>query len=198
MTTTLTLELVPAAYSRFLTEFRKADREQNAGHETQVTYADSGGGVHIYYFRSKNFTLFAYDHNGAKIMLTDYNHVSNPGTAARDCLIDALKLGGDGGTRMNRELTRVVALTSEAARSKLVERVMKEVLRNDSKSADLNKLEIVFKAYNHVAKRFGRFDVNGNYTPNWRPLEKDDYLIYFRGLGPNTVGAKYASIVNEL
>jgi hypothetical protein len=197
VTTTLTLELKSTAYSRFLTEFRQVDREQNAGHETLVTYTDSNGGVHTYYFRSKNFELFAYAHNGAKITLTEYNHVSNPGTAALDDFIGALKRGGGGGTQMNVDLTRVVTLTSEAARSKLVERVMRQVLA-DGKSADLNKLEVVFKDYKHVAKRCGRFDVNGSYTSNWRPLEKDDYLVYFRGLGPNTGGAKFASIVNEL
>lgn len=197
MSTTLTLELKSNAYSQFLTEFRRLDLEQNAGHETQVVHTDSNGGVHTYFFRSKNFALVAYAHDGAKIMLTDYNHVSKPGSAGVDDFLGALKRGGGGSTQMNVDLTRVVTLTSEAARSKLVERMMREVM-SDGKIADLNKLEVVFKDYNHVAKRCGRLDVAGHYTPNWRPLEKDDYLIYFRSLGANTDGAKDASTVNGL
>ncbi|MBP0590312.1 hypothetical protein J8I87_11435 [Paraburkholderia sp. LEh10] len=197
MPTTLTLKLKSNAYSQFLTEFRKADRDQSAGHETQVTYTDDEGASHTYFFRSKNFSLIAYAHNGARITLTDYNHVSSPGSAGLNDFIGSLKRGGSGGTNMNADLTRVVTLTSEAARSKLVERLMREVI-SDGKTADLNKLEVVFKDYNHVAKRCGRLDVNGQYTPNWRPLEKDDYLIYFRGLGAATSGARDASIVNEL
>lgn len=197
MITTLTLELKSNSYSAFLNEFRKIDREQSAGHETQVLYKDNAGKLHTYYFRAKNFALVAYAHGDEKFTLTNYNHVSEPGSAALADFEGALKRGGGGGTQMNEDLTRVVALTSEAARSRLVERVMREVLAN-RKKAELARLEVVFKDYNHVAKRCGRLDINGNYTSNWRPLEKDDYLIYFRGLGPNTDGAKDASIVNEL
>jgi hypothetical protein len=201
MTTTLKLELRTDSYSAFLNEFRKADLEQRLGEETEVVYKDEAGKFHTYYFRAKNFALIAYAHGGTRITLTNYNHVSGTGNAGLADFSGALKRGGGGGTRMNEDLTRVVALTSEAARSKLVERVMREVLAHDNGAraqVDLTKLEVVFRDYKHVAKRCGRFDVNGNYTANWRPLEKDDYLIYFRGLGPNTDGAKDASIINEL
>lgn len=166
-------------FATFLDEFRRADRANAPSRgETEVIYVGEGVLEKKYYFKAPNFELLAYDVGGGRVNLTTYNHVADMGTVRRDDLIRALQQGGGGGTVMNLNLSRVVALTSEAARSRVVEIAMTRALQLEG-SADLNSLEFLFKAYKQPATYCGYLSVSGSYTSQWKPLEKTDYQRFF-------------------
>jgi monoamine oxidase len=78
---------------------------------------------------------------------------------------------------MTENLCRVVAFTSEAARSKVVEaRMMK--LFDANGSAKLSELQFLFNEYGKTAEYAGYWR-DGAYLSYWRPLEKYDYRRYF-------------------
>ncbi|WP_426285259.1 hypothetical protein [Luteibacter sp. E-22] len=179
---TISLALTPDAYSRFLVAFRQANfANVPVGSEIDVSYVDDDGLGHSYFYHTPNFELFAYSHgNGARIVLTDYNYKEKDlvGKAGRDDFKHALVRGAGGGTQMNPDLAKVVALTSEAARSRLVEKIMRGVV-GDRQVADLPALKKVFNDYSKVAT-FCRYRLASNsYSPTWRPIDASDYLRYY-------------------
>lgn len=184
MATQLTLNLTPHAYSDFLVKFREADTDtaNAAGHEIVVTYVGDDGLSYTYYYQTPNFKLCGYSiRNGARVSLTDYNYRDDDlkETAAnRSSFIEALKHGGGGGTRMTPSLAKVIALTSEAARSKAVEQVMRGVI-GDRGTANLPSLKVLFNDYGHVAT-FCRYRIGSDsYSPTWRAIDKSDYQRYY-------------------
>ena len=172
--------LSTARYTEFLKEFRLADRQNAAGKgETEVVYT-SGNATRRYFYRAPNFELIAYDLGGGRINLVDYNHVGTLGTAVGSTNFDgALLAGGGGGKHMTAELSRVVALTSEAARSSVVETAIKNVLGSAGRTVNLDRFALLFTSYKHTAKHIRYFDASGAYAPGWRPLRRDDYIRYF-------------------
>ncbi|MDQ0010193.1 hypothetical protein J2T07_002383 [Luteibacter jiangsuensis] len=176
------LKLTPEAYSRFLVAFRQANfANVPVGSEMEVVYVDDQELAHSYFYRTPNFELFAYSHgNAARIVLTDYNYKENDlaGKAGRSEFEGALVRGGGRVARMNPDLAKVVALTSEAARSRLVEGIMRGVVGN-RQTADLTALKDVFNDYSKVAT-FCRYRLGTNsYSPTWRPVDASDYLRYY-------------------
>lgn len=77
---------------------------------------------------------------------------------------------------MTAALSMVVIITSEAARSRVVEDAMHKVLFGAS--IDINRYEFLFKAYNQPARYNGYLN-NSGYTDHWRPLKKEDYSRFF-------------------
>jgi hypothetical protein len=172
--------LSTARYTEFLKEFRLADRQNVAGNgETEVVYT-SGNATRRYFYRAPNFELIAYDLGGGRINLINYNHVGTLGNAVGNTTFDAsLLAGGGGNNQMNADLSRVVALTSEAARSSMVETAIKNVLGSAGRTVNLDRFTLLFTSYKHTAKHVRYFDASGAYAPGWRPLRRDDYLRYF-------------------
>jgi hypothetical protein len=172
--------LSTARYTEFLKEFRLADRQNAASKsETEVVYT-SDIGDRRYYYRAPNFALVGYDLGGGRINLVDYHHVGTLGAAVSGTSFDAsLTAGGGGGNHMNADLSRVVALTSEAARSSMVETAIKNVLGSAGRTVNLDKLNTLFTSYGHTGAHVRYFDASGAYAPTWRPLRRDDYLRFF-------------------
>ena len=167
------LELTTDKYKHFLIEFRKADI-QNAASKSETTVNVAGASYH---FRAPNFQLVAYTINNQRFDLTDYNHVDVPKSIDFGKLSNALSLGGNGQTRMNGNLSTVVAFTSEAARSKVVEHAFIKVLLNQTMM--LSDYEVLFKAYNQPARFNGFLNQDNTYNSTWRALRKEDYLHFF-------------------
>ena len=173
------IELQTKKYKSFLAQFRLADKS-NAGNqaETDVVYTENNGNnVYHYYFQAPNFKLVGYNIGGVRVNLTNYNHVATMAIVDKGGLASALRTGGNGNTVMNQELSTVVALVSEAARSKVVEQAMIKAILGTG--VNLNNYEILFKGYNQPARYCGYLDVNSGYSSNWKPLEKIDYRRFF-------------------
>ena len=169
--------LQTSKYKTFLTEFRAADRDNAADQETDVIYTEDGRQF-IYYFHAKNFQLVAYNIGSGRVNLANYNHVSPMATVNLTALSDALKYGGGGATVMNKNLSTVVALVSEASRSKVVEQALIDVILG-KREINLNDYEILFKGYEQPARYCGYLDAIKGYTPNWKPLEMEDYRRFY-------------------
>jgi hypothetical protein len=193
------ISLSTASYATFLNEFRLADRRGSASTaETEVEYI-SGGSVRRYYYRRPNFELVAYDVSGERITLVNYQHVANPGASVgRRDFEASLLAGGGGGNYMNAALSRVVALTSEAARSTVVETAIKNVLASVSRTFNLERFSLLFKSYAHTAKHVGYLDVAGSYAQAWRPLRKDDYVRFFSSTGYTGASVADCALVHAL
>jgi hypothetical protein len=172
----LNIELSEIKYRKFLKEFRNADQQGAATQaETDVVY----NGNYHYYFQAPNFCLIAYNTGAGRVNLQNYNHVSPmPDQIGIQELITSLTLGGNGNNLMNNNLSVVVTLVSEAARSKVVENAMCNAIKG--RKIDLSSYEILFKAYNQPAKYCGFLNYNTSaYTQWWKPLEKEHYKKFF-------------------
>ena len=168
------LKLTP--YRKFLIAFREADKANPAGTETPVTFESSMGTI-TYYYQSPNFKLIAYDTGGGRVNLTDYNHTALSTSKDLASLTSDFTNAGGGGTRMTSGLSTVVAATSEAARSKVVEEAIKKIIGGTA--VNLHNYDVLFKAYSQPAKYNGLLANNGDYNNSWRPLTKEDYLHFF-------------------
>lgn len=167
------LILTKSKYRKFLIEFRQADQDNaDTNGETEVVFE----GNKRYYFRAPNFCLVAYDIGGGRVNLTDYNHVTLSSSKGIEMLKSDLRLGGGTSTNMNQSLSTVVAATSEAARSKVVEAAFQRMI--DGATINLHQYEIIFKAYNQPARFNGLLNNDGSYKPSWRALKKEDYLHF--------------------
>ena len=189
------LVLTSQKYKQFLIDFRKADIDAADGDETDVVF-ESGSVQATYHFQARNFKLFAYSIGGVKTTLTNYNHVGNLGAVDKFRLEKALLAGGGTGSVMTVDLSLVVALTSEAARSRMVEAAMKKAIIG--KSVALDPYALLFNSYNQPARYCGYLDVKGGYTKNWKALEKDDYLRFFASSTFTGNGPVFQAAVNNL
>ncbi|MBX3587488.1 MAG: hypothetical protein KF796_12685 [Ramlibacter sp.] len=171
------IELTSKKYKSFLTAFRQADRDNAATRaETEVVYTE-GFNTYRYFFEAPNFKLVAYNIGAGRVNLTNYNHVDNMATVNKGALATALKAGGGTGTLMTQSLSTVVALVSEAARSKVVEQAMIKAIMGTA--INLNNYEMLFKGYNQPARYAGYLTLAGAYTSYWKPLEKEDYRRFY-------------------
>ncbi|MCW5648132.1 MAG: hypothetical protein KIS62_00145 [Ramlibacter sp.] len=171
------IELTSKKYKSFLTAFRQADRDNAATQaETEVVYTE-GLNTYRYFFEAPNFKLMAYNIGAGRVNLTTYNHVNNMATVDKSGLITALKAGGGTGTVMTQNLSTVVALVSEAARSKVVEQAMIKAIMGTA--INLNNYEILFKGYNQPARYGGYLKPNSDYSSFWKPLDKEDYRRFY-------------------
>jgi hypothetical protein len=191
--------LSTARYTEFLKEFRLADRQSAANNgETEVVYT-SGNATRRYFYRAPNFELIAYDLGGGRINLVTYNHVGTLGAAVGSTAFDAsLLAGGGGNNQMTGDLSRVVALTSEAARSSLVETAIKNVLGSAGRTVNLDRFTLLFTSYKHTAKHVRYFDASGAYAPGWRPLRRDDYLRFFSDSSYTGDSTAHCALVRSL
>jgi hypothetical protein len=168
------LQLTLSAYKKFLKEFRAADiANAGSGAETRVDYPGCS-----FFFQSPNFKLVAYQRNGQqRINLTNYNHVNNLGVKDLAAFTSALAVGGNTSTIMTAALSLVVIITSEAARSRVVEEAMCKVITGTP--VNIDNYEFLFKAYNQPARYNGYLKPNSDYSEYWRPLRKEDYDRFF-------------------
>lgn len=166
-------------YAAFLKDFRTADKANaSTGAETQVDF-DGGGQTASYFYEAPNFKCVAYAINGgARVNLTTYNHVSGVPSCDYAAFMVALLAGGGGSTLVNSNLSKVIALTSEAARSTVVERNIIRALRGGV-AFDFGAHELLFKNYDHSAQHSDFRSVDGAYTRTWKPLEKYHYASFF-------------------
>lgn len=173
------ISLDPDEYAQFLKDFRAADRANAAtGAETQVDF-DGGGQTASYFYEAPNFKCVAYAVNGgARIDLTTYNHVNNVPSCDYAAFLVALLAGGGGGTQVNANLSKVIALTSEAARSTVVERNITKALRFGD-AFDFKAHELLFKNYGHSTEHNDLRTPEGLYTTTWEPLKKYHYASFF-------------------
>jgi hypothetical protein len=169
-----------STYLEFLAEFRRADRALGAGAQMiEVVYSEEQSTTR-YYFTSPNFYLNAYDTGGGRVLLTSHVYPQNGLSSAAFTLSQlkkSLREAGNGATNMTENLCRVVAFTSEAARSKVVEAKMM-LLFDSNGSAKLSDLQFLFNEYGKTAEHAGYWR-NGAYMDYWKPLEKYDYRRYF-------------------
>ncbi|MCW8349021.1 hypothetical protein MD535_23810 [Vibrio sp. ZSDZ65] len=166
------LELTTRKYKSFLIAFRKADIDAKSGAEITVSFE-----TNQYHFESPNFKLVAYTQGTTRYDLTTYNHTDMPNSLDLGGLEGTLRKGGSGLTKMNGDLSTVVAATSEAARSKVVEAAFTKVLLG--KTIMLQQYEVLFKAYNQPARFNGLLNQDGSYNSTWRALKKEDYIHFF-------------------
>lgn len=179
----MNIELSTEKYREFLTAFRAADRANaEAKGETEVTYTE-GGNKYCYYFKAPNFALNEYDIGNSRTKLMAYNHPTDMhSSVSADILKAALRNGGKGSTGrkyMNENLSIVVSLIAEAARSKVVEDAMAAVLEGKSASINLNRYKPLFNLYAHTAEYRGYRTDKGEYSRTWQPLEINDYDQYY-------------------
>lgn len=171
-------------YAAFLAAFRQADRDNaGANGETEVTFG-AGGKTAAYYFKAPNFECVAYRINGgAKITLTKYNHVSGVEPCSVESFRTALYKGAGASPIVEKNMSTVIALTSEAARSKVVEANIVKAINYEG-DFEFAKHEVLFKNYGTTAEKHGMW-ADGAYLPGWAPLTKADYSFAF---GPNEDG----------
>lgn len=160
-------------YKKFLIEFRRSD-VANAATEGEMVVEY---GNYKYYYKAPNFRLIAYNVDGVRRTLTNYNHVGLSRAKSLEGLKADFRTGGGGSTQMNSALSAVVAATSEAARSKVVESAFQRMI--SGASIDLHTYEVLFKAYNQPARFNGFLGQDGGYKSSWRALKKQDYLHFF-------------------
>jgi hypothetical protein len=205
-----------------LEDFRNADRANaHSKEETGAEFKDNiSGASYIYYFDAPNFTMTAYKAGtGGRRTLANYNHALGAKSIDVEGLKAALKLTASfkavqgGPLQMTEELSTVVALTSEAARSKVVEELFLRVIAGAR--AVLKDYEVLFKCYKHTAifrgylnkqdsdekdlkqkgpKKKGPSQELGYYTDVWQPLEKQDYIAYFNS--PSYTGDRARDIAS--
>lgn len=149
-----------------------------------MTYEDDRGVQQKkFYFKAKNFMLVGYGPmDGTVVRLKDYNygvgHLKS--SVNRYDFIDSLLTGGNNEMYMNERLARLVALTSEAARSHIVAGMIKKVISGTMASVNLAGLKAAFNDYGKVAD-FLRYRLPGEeYGHSWRPLHKAEYIHYYR------------------
>lgn len=171
-------------YKAFLIAFRQADKDNaGGGGETEVNYTDAEGqGSATYYYKSPNFQLVGYRlGEGQRVNLSTYNHVSDIPSCSRLVFRRSLIEGAAGRTVVEKNLSRVIALTSEAARSLVVERNILKAITY-VKNFDFNGHELLFKNYQKTTDRFGYGGTGKGYLPGWQPLAKYHYASYFNSL----------------
>lgn len=172
---TITLDLDPDAYSECLTQMRVADKQ---GGTFDVMFTDGQANAQ-YFYNSPNFELAAYKLNGGvKRTLTKYNHVSGVPSCSRTHFRTALLAGGGTGTVVEANLSRVIALTSEAARSAVVERNILRALKYE-RNFDFAAHELLFKNYGNTTDHMGFGGTGQGYQPGWEPLAKWHYASFF-------------------
>lgn len=181
MDTELSLKLTPHAYRAFLIAFRDADTKKASDHDVIVAYQDDDGETHRYFYKVPNFRLVGYSvRGGARVTLTDYNYGKKElqeTAASRADFEGALRTGGGGHSTMSPPLARVIALTSEAARSRFVEQKMTAMLGGGT--VDLSRLRPLFNEYGQVAE-FCRYRLGkDSYSPTWRAIDRSDYQRFY-------------------
>ncbi|SEM93042.1 hypothetical protein SAMN02800694_2179 [Luteibacter sp. UNCMF331Sha3.1] len=196
MATELTLQLATRAYAAFLVAFRNVDTTEVRDHDVTVAYQDESGATHRYFYKVPNFRLVGYSvRGGARVNLTGYNYGDGElkeAAATRADFEGALQSGGGGGTTMTPSLARVIALTSEAARSRVVEKQMIAMLGGGT--VDLTRLRRLFNDYGHVAV-FCRYRLGeDSYSPTWRAIDKSDYQRFYTRM--EYTGDRAASLAN--
>ncbi len=158
------LKLEQDAYAAFLEQVRAANQ---APGEFAVDHVNEGKRVH-YYFQPRNFALVAYDVGLKRTTLVKYQHVSKLPSVDGGALKGALSRGGGSGNVMTADLSLVVCLVSEAARSIPIEQAMTRAIGGDR--VELEPYRLLMNVYDHTLTARGG---------PWRPLERDDYASYF-------------------
>ncbi|MGB0798468.1 MAG: hypothetical protein ACPGRD_04025, partial [Planktomarina sp.] len=175
----------PASYFEFLRNFRELNRRNmhNRGRYS-ITYDGASfgsgkSGIVEYFFEAPNFKLVGYALNGsAPKLLSSYSHVRGVGTVGAARFHDALLTGGEGRLSMNKELSMVVALTSEAARSYLVGRNIKRTLENGIEF-NFSNHELLFTNYGKTMKNARLGNPGQACAATWRPMMDHDYAMLF-------------------
>lgn len=176
----MNITLDEAGYKSFLVEFRQADQANAARRgETRVDFVHKDKSA-TYYYKAPNFECIAYSLNGGpRINLTKYTHPNELFPASQRQFVEALLAGGNGGTVVEGNLSKVITLTSEAARSALVERNIIKAI-NDGMAFDCADHKFLFNAYGKTTDHLRFGGVGGGYQAAWEPLDKWHYASYFQ------------------